>query len=112
MKQIIKRFAVTLGFTLMGMFFGWLARDLKRPDYPEHWNNLRLGMSTLEAQTAVPQLAFWKEADRVTIDFGDREWSLCVIYDTTGHVVSIYKTFIDRRFGMMKKHSNTGFVTS
>ncbi|MES2659892.1 MAG: hypothetical protein V4689_14830 [Verrucomicrobiota bacterium] len=99
----MKRIYITLGFTLAGMLLGWCARDLARPQYPEYWNNLRLGMSTKQAHLVVPQLENWKEADQVTVDYGDRYWNLNVFYDAAGKITAINKRYVDRRFGPMNQ---------
>lgn len=104
MKRVLKPFL----FILFGIVLGWFFRGFARPDYPESWDEIELGMSESEVFEIVPALAGsrmreLKGFDGVSVDFGDRYWSLLITYDESLAVNSIQKNYVDRNLGFMRK---------
>ncbi|BCX47805.1 hypothetical protein HAHE_17130 [Haloferula helveola] len=103
----MKRAAIALLILALGFAGGWMARSLAAPDYPSHWDSVKLGMTASEAKGMVPDLDPWlrevKGFDQAGIDLGDRYWSLLVRYDEKGRVSEITKNYVDRRIGIFNR---------
>jgi hypothetical protein len=103
----MKRAAFILILLSAGFGGGWIARCVVAPDYPSHWDALKLGMTASEAKVTVPNLdptlRNIKGFDQTGFDLGDRYWNLLVSYDDDGRVSDITKNYVDRRIGIFNR---------
>lgn len=99
--------SIIIPLLLIGIAIGWLAKSVFAPSYPSHWDTLKLGMTPVQAKTAVPDLDPWlrdiKGFDQAGHDLGDRHWNLQVSYDKDGRVSEISKNYVDHRNGLFNR---------
>jgi hypothetical protein len=100
----MKRAGIILILLAASFVGGWITRSVEVSDYPSHWDTVKLGMTTSEAKSAVPDLdpglREIKGFDQTGLDLGDRYWNLLVSYDDDGRVSEIAKNYVDRRIGI------------
>jgi hypothetical protein len=100
----MKRAGIILILLAAGFGGGWITRSVVAPDYPSHWDAVKLGMTTSEAKSVVPDLdpglREIKGFDQAGLDLGDRYWNLLVSYDDHGRVSKITRNYVDRRIGI------------
>jgi hypothetical protein len=99
--------AIIILLLVGGIAIGWLAKSVFAPDYPSHWDALKLGMTPDQAKAAVPDLDPWlrdiKGFDQASHHLGDRHWNLQVIYDKNGRVSEISKNYVDHQNGLFNR---------
>jgi hypothetical protein len=103
----MKRNALSFIILLVGFGGSWNAKSVIAPGYPSHWDSLELGMTSIQAKEAVPdldpRLRDMKGFDQAGLDLGDRYWNLLVCYNEQGQVAEITKNYVDRRLGLLNR---------